>query len=766
MRDLDLQLSEVLADRYEVLHSAGRTSDPSYLARDKTDGTSVVIKLLDPAGLGAESAERLLLEIRRLPPRNHPALLPPLDAGRIQNLVYYVVPFVEGETLQERIQRGGGLPVSEAVRLTREIGAGLEASHRAGVVQGQLPPDNVILSERGPLVAGAGVPLAIQRSRTGPTSVESEKPTQDVQALAGLLETMLAGSSRSSPEGGARSSRLGRRVQRLLGAAKSQSRQMTTSMAEFLAALARLEQPPKPGPDLGRRAAAVAIGTGFFGLGPLVERHLGSAGRPRRSLPIDAGALPPGDPDNAELNVRQFGAVGNEVADDTDAIQRAIDALPSSRGGTVVFPPGTYRITRPLRPISNCRLVGGGFTDRAVDPVPTSQITGPALTQPLIECGSGLTSVQFVGLGFSGDSRSGSKGVHASRIDNLCMSDCFFDHFGDQAIHIEAGLGAYLRNVFVQNSCLVRSGRSSMVGAVELGNYDTYGYGINANASITGRGKYTDGKIAAMYLAGAGASLTTCIAGFAEVGFAIGPNGSNIRLLGCRGEFNQGPGFAVEGFGNLFIGNVAFSNSQNADNMHSGFVITGGQNVFATNRVAGMYQDTAQQRDGFEDRYGCCADIRFANHYYGNRLGPDVRGSLYSIDGSSLHGTADLIGPDFHVSRGAIVARRAQRALVRPPHGGVVTLDAALGDYFIVEVMDSKPLVLAEPLHPPADGLTQEITCDVVNRTATRIGPVTFASCYRLDRAAWRPPRPGRRRVLVFYFDGTYWVERSRTGEI
>src|SRR4029077_14542643 len=106
---------------------------------------------------------------------------------------------------------------------------------------------------------------------------------------------------------------------------------------------------------------------------------------------------------NAELNVRQFGAVGNEVADDSDAIQRAIDALPSSRGGTVVFPPGTYRITRPLRPISNCRLVGGGFTDRAVDPVPTSQITGPALTQPLIECGSGLTSVQFVGLGFSGD---------------------------------------------------------------------------------------------------------------------------------------------------------------------------------------------------------------------------------------------------------------------------------------------------------------------------------------------------------------------------
>jgi serine/threonine protein kinase len=266
------------------LHAAGRSSGPSCLARDKTDGGSVVIKLLDPTGLGADSAEQLLLEIRQLPARNHPALLPPLDAGRIQNLVYYVVPFVEGETLQERIQRGGGLPVSEAVRLTREIGAGLEASHRAGVVQGQLAPDNVILSERGPLVNGAGVPLAIQRSRTGPTNVESEKPTQDIQALAALLETMLAGSSRSSPEGGARSSRLGRRVQRLLGPAKSQSRRMTTSMAEFLAALARLEQPPEQGPDFGRRTAAVAIGTGFFGLGPLVEHHLGSAGRPRRHL--------------------------------------------------------------------------------------------------------------------------------------------------------------------------------------------------------------------------------------------------------------------------------------------------------------------------------------------------------------------------------------------------------------------------------------------------------------------------------------------------
>jgi len=766
MRDLDLQLSEVLADRYEALHAASRTSGPSYLARDKADGGRVVIKLLDPAGLGAESAERLMLEIRRLPTRNHPTLLPPLDAGRIQNLVYYVVPFVEGETLRERIQREGALDLSEAVRITGEIGAGLEASHRAGVVQGQLAPENVILSQHGPLVDGAGVPLAIRRSRIGPTSVESETPTQDVRALAGLFATMLGESANSSPRARAGSSRLSRRVQRLLGAAQSKSRRMTTSMAEFLAALARLDQPPEPAPDVGRRAAAVAIGTGFFALGALVERHFGSADRRQHLAPLDTGALPAADPGQGELNVRQFGAMGNEIADDTDAIQQAIDALPSSRGGTVVFPPGTYRITRPLRPISNCRLVGGGFTDRAVNPVPTSQITGSALTRPLIECGAGLTSIQLVGLGFSGNARSGSKGVHASRVDNLCIFDCFFDHFGDQAIHIEAGLAAYLRNVFVQNSCLVRSCRSSMVGAIELGNDDTYGYGINANASITGRGKYADGKIAAMYLPGAGALLTTCVAGFAEVGFAVGPSGSNIRLLGCRGEFNQGPGFVVEGFGNLFIGNVAFSNSQSADNTYSGFVITGGQNLFSNNRVAGMYQDTARQRDGFEDRYGCCADIKFANHYYGNRLGPDVRGSLYSIDGSSLHGTADLIGPDFHVSRGAIVARRALRALVRPPYSRVVTPDAALGDYFVVEVTDSKPWVLAEPLNPPADGFTQEITCDVVNHTATRIGPVTFAPCYRLDRADWTPPEPGRRRVLVFYFDGRCWVERSRTGEI
>jgi hypothetical protein len=143
-----------------------------------------------------------------------------------------------------------------------------------------------------------------------------------------------------------------------------------------------------------------------------------------------------------------------------------------------------------------------------------------------------------------------------------------------------------------------------------------------------------------------------------------------------------------------------------------------------------------------------------------------VRGSLYAIGEAALHGTADLIGPDFHVSRGAIVARRAHRALVRPDFGRVVTPDAGQGDYFVVEVTDAKPWTLAEPLHPPAAGYTQEITCDIVNRTSGKIAPVAFAPCYRLDRTEWGPPGPARRRVLVFYFDGTYWVERSRTGEI
>ena len=721
-------LPRAVTARFEVLGPVERSRSPSYHALDRADGQPVVLRFIDPAAVGAESAERLVREIRALPPMAHAALLRPLDAGEADGLVYYAVPLVQGETLAARLQRDGAIPVPEAIRISRRLGAALEVSATAGVMPTRIRLDQVILAGGDAYLDDAGLAFAIDRSH--PESVAATAPpSRDGFVLAELLERMVGG-----PDEG-------------LAAAKT-------------------EHPPDHAPNRQRRAAAIAIGTGVVALGALLAsrskrgRHRGLA------APIETGALPSPDSDLPQLNVRQFGAVGNEIADDTDAIQRAIDALLPDHGGTVVFPPGTYRITRSIRPVSNCRLVGAGYTDRSARPTPASLIKGPGVSQPLIECGTGLTSVQLVGLGFYGSSYAGGKGVHAVRVDNLCIEECFFDNFGDQALHIEGGLAAYLRTVFVQNACLVRTPRASVVGAVELGNDDTYGYGINANASIVGQGKYVEGKVAAVYLSGAGALLTNCLAGFAEVGFALGPNASNTRLLGCRGEFNQGPGFAVAGSGNTFIGNVAFANSQSVDNGHSGFVITGGQNLFANNRVAGTSQDAAQQRDGFEDRFACCGDLRFANHYYGNRLGPDVRGSLYAIREPSLHGTADLVGPDFRVSQGAIVARRAQRALVRPPFGRVVTPDAALADYFIVNVTDGKPWALAEPLHPPPFGWSQEITIDMVNRTGGPLGTISFAPCYRMDSTEWLPPGPGRRRVLVFYFEGTCWIERSRTGDI
>ncbi len=760
------RLRTVLTSRYEVLDARATGQAPAYLARDLTHGRQVIIKLLEPAQLGIESPERLLEAILWLPPLHHDALLAPVAAGMVDHLVYYAVPFIAGETLEARLRREGALPVLEALRIAGRIGAALAACQGVGLVQAELTTNDVILAPGTAYLDDVGVGPAIRRARVARSGGPCEPERgEDVRALAGLLRAMVA-PPQAPPPAQSRARHSDPRLTRLLAADQAAPGEAPASLSEFNTALAELLRQREQAPVLGRRAAAVALGTGVLGLGAWLEPALWAAPSPALPLEIGGRWLSPTGPAPLYMNVRQFGAVGDGIADDTAAIQRAIDALQPNRGGTVAFPPGTYRTTRSLRPVSNCRLLGAGFTDRASAPDPVSFIKGPELTAPLIECDSGLTSVQLVGLAFSGSRRPGGKGIHATRVDNLYIQDCFFDNFGDQAIHIESGLAAYLHTVFVQNACLVRNDRRSMVGTVELGNDDTYGYGINANASIVGRGRYGAGRIAAVYLSGAGALLTNCLAGFAEVGFALGPDASNIRLLGCRGEFNQGPGFSIAGAGNTLIGNTAFANSQSGDNEHSGFVITGGQNLFANNRVAGTAQDAAQQRSGFDDRFACCDDLRFANHYYGNRLGPDLKGSLYAIRDDSLHGTADLVGPDFLVSRGAIVARRAQRALVRAPYSRVVTPDAAQADYFVVEITDAKPWLLAEPLHPPPAGWSQEITIDVVNGTGSPAGAMTFAPCYRMDRSAWAPPGVGHRRVIVFYFDGTGWIERSRTGDI
>jgi serine/threonine-protein kinase len=141
-----------------------------YLARDIRHERNVAIKVFRPDLAQTLGVERFTREIRTAANLNHPHILTVLDSGTADGLLYYVMPFAEGESLRARVAREGGLPIADAVRILREVADALAAAHAAGVVHRDIKPDNVLLTGRHALVADFGVAKAISES-TGRNTV-------------------------------------------------------------------------------------------------------------------------------------------------------------------------------------------------------------------------------------------------------------------------------------------------------------------------------------------------------------------------------------------------------------------------------------------------------------------------------------------------------------------------------------------------------------------------------------------------------------------
>ncbi|MCU0634066.1 MAG: protein kinase [Gemmatimonadaceae bacterium] len=160
-------LVAAFADRYTLERELGRGGMATvYLARDLRHDRRVAIKLLAPevaAGLGVE---RFQAEIRVTAALQHPHLLPLFDSGAVGNELFYVMPYVQGETLRERITSSGPLPVAEAVRLVRTVGEALQHAHDRHVVHRDLKPENILLQDGQPIVADFGIALAASGSGT------------------------------------------------------------------------------------------------------------------------------------------------------------------------------------------------------------------------------------------------------------------------------------------------------------------------------------------------------------------------------------------------------------------------------------------------------------------------------------------------------------------------------------------------------------------------------------------------------------------------
>jgi serine/threonine-protein kinase len=201
-----------LAGRYELERELGRGGMATvYLARDLRHERPVALKVMHPELAATLGAERFLREIRTTAGLQHPHILTVLDSGEAGGQLWYTMPYVRGESLRERIQREGELPIDVAVELARQIALALDYAHREGVVHRDLKPGNILLSEGQALVADFGVAKALaasdesQLTGTGmsvgtPAYMSPEQAAAgqvdgraDVYALGCVLYEMLAG---------------------------------------------------------------------------------------------------------------------------------------------------------------------------------------------------------------------------------------------------------------------------------------------------------------------------------------------------------------------------------------------------------------------------------------------------------------------------------------------------------------------------------------------------------------------------------------------
>jgi len=207
-------LQEALADRYNLERELGAGGMATvYLAHDVRHNRKVAIKVLRPELSAFIGPERFLKEIETTANLQHPNILPLFDSGRVGSTVFYVMPYVHGESLRHRLTRERLIPVADAIRIASEIAAALDYAHRHGVIHRDIKPDNVLFHDGRAMVADFGIALARSQSDGGlrmtksgmslgtPQYMSPEQaagedtidPRTDVYALGVVLYEMLAG---------------------------------------------------------------------------------------------------------------------------------------------------------------------------------------------------------------------------------------------------------------------------------------------------------------------------------------------------------------------------------------------------------------------------------------------------------------------------------------------------------------------------------------------------------------------------------------------
>ena len=155
------KVADALRDRYDIDRVIGRGGmSIVFLARDRNLDRRVAIKVMDPESCSQVGAERFLREVRITAPLQHPNILPLIDSGAVGDIVYSVMPFVEGESVRDRLVREGPLAVEDALLTAREVADALDYAHKRGIVHRDIKPENILLSNGQAVVADFGIARA------------------------------------------------------------------------------------------------------------------------------------------------------------------------------------------------------------------------------------------------------------------------------------------------------------------------------------------------------------------------------------------------------------------------------------------------------------------------------------------------------------------------------------------------------------------------------------------------------------------------------
>lgn len=348
------RLTNALAGRYAIEREVGRGGMATvYLARDLKHERRVALKVLSQELAHVLGPERFLREITLTAQLNHPHILPLLDSGQCDDFLYYVMPYVEGESLRDRLRREKQLRIEDAVQIAREVADALDYAHRHNVVHRDVKPENILLQEHHAVVADFGIARAIsvaggeKLTATGVAVGTSEymSPEQasgqdeldgrsDVYSLACVLYEMLAGQppftgatvqsvvhqqltvkpARVTTKRPGVSAELAQTIQRALAKVPADR---TPSAAEFASALARTGEPAivvRRPTWTGRRVAAALALALVLGGGLWAIRA-----RPASSRAIDTVAVLPltnlmGDPEQQHFVDAMHEAVIGELA--------------------------------------------------------------------------------------------------------------------------------------------------------------------------------------------------------------------------------------------------------------------------------------------------------------------------------------------------------------------------------------------------------------------------------------------------------------------